>query len=94
MDEQDFRKLPLKREPVLVEREKSYGSFQLQGGWAQYMKGEVRKTPGHPRLRGDQREALDMILTKISRLLHGDVKHKDTWDDIAGYAKLGSEACE
>jgi hypothetical protein len=40
------------------------------------------------------REALDMIALKLSRILSGQANFKDHWDDIAGYAKLGSEACK
>ena len=34
-----------------------------------------------------------MIALKLSRILSGQSNFKDHWDDIAGYAKLGSEAC-
>ena len=39
-------------------------------------------------------EALDMIALKLSRILSGQANFKDHWDDIAGYAKLASEACK
>jgi hypothetical protein len=34
------------------------------------------------------REALDMILHKISRICTGDPTFKDHWVDIVGYATL------
>ena len=34
-----------------------------------------------------------MIALKLSRILSGQSNFKDHWDDIAGYAKLASEAC-
>lgn len=40
-------------------------------------------------LRPHQWEAIDMILTKISRICAGDPNYEDHWDDIAGYAYLG-----
>ena len=43
------------------------------------------------RLAVDQSEALDMIMTKIARVINGDADHVDTWNDIAGYAKLVAE---
>ena len=43
------------------------------------------------RLADDQSEALDMIMTKIARVINGDANHVDTWNDIAGYATLVSE---
>lgn len=32
--------------------------------------------------------AIDMIAAKISRLVTGDPLHKDSWQDISGYAEL------
>ena len=42
----------------------------------------------------EQIEALDMIALKLSRILSGQANFRDHWDDIAGYAKLASEACD
>ena len=39
-------------------------------------------------LDADQVEALDMIATKIARILNGNPDHVDSWIDIAGYATL------
>lgn len=39
-------------------------------------------------LADDQYEALDMIAHKIARIINGDPDYADSWDDIAGYAKL------
>jgi hypothetical protein len=36
----------------------------------------------------DQLQALDMIATKISRIVNGNPNHTDSWTDIAGYATL------
>ena len=36
------------------------------------------------------REALDMIASKIARILSGDATHVDHWVDIGGYAELGA----
>jgi hypothetical protein len=35
-----------------------------------------------------QREALDMILHKIARIVNGNPNETDHWHDIAGYATL------
>jgi hypothetical protein len=35
-----------------------------------------------------QRESLDMIQHKISRILNGDPNIVDSWADIAGYAHI------
>jgi hypothetical protein len=36
----------------------------------------------------DHQEALDMIASKIARIVIGDYDHVDSWVDIAGYATL------
>jgi len=36
----------------------------------------------------DMREALEMILHKIARILNGNPNYADSWQDIAGYAQL------
>lgn len=82
------------RDALLVEREESHGDFSIQGRWAQEMKGLLRSTPNFGTMLACKGESLDMIVTKISRILHGKANVKDHWDDIAGYAKLGAEACE
>ncbi len=87
------------REPILVEREKTHGSFADVSNTAQSLKlvmfglnGNIHTN--YYELHRCQREALDMIATKIARILQGNAKEKDHWKDIAGYAKLGEEACE
>lgn len=39
-------------------------------------------------LAADQAEALEVIASKISRMLTGDPQYRDNWHDIVGYAKL------
>lgn len=39
-----------------------------------------------------QREALQMIASKLSRIVNGDPNHRDSWIDIAGYAKLAADS--
>ena len=36
----------------------------------------------------DMQSSLDMIATKISRIIAGDERHMDHWVDISGYAQL------
>lgn len=40
------------------------------------------------KLAYDQIEALHMICHKLGRIVNGDPDYADSWDDIAGYAKL------
>jgi len=39
-------------------------------------------------LDNDMMESLDVICTKIARIVHGNPKHIDHWADIAGYSQL------
>lgn len=83
------------REPLLVEREKTHGSYELNAGIAQQLKAVLRhRSLLWTRLDGRQQESLDLICTKIGRIMSGNNLEIDHWNDIAGYAKLGGEACE
>lgn len=46
------------------------------------------ETPNWEGLSFDKKEALEMIVHKIARILNGDPNHKDSWQDIVGYAEL------
>jgi hypothetical protein len=82
----------LERDPLLVERQKTHGSFATNAMISQQLKAIFHHWLGSPPNSVHQ-EALDMIALKLSRILSGQADHKDHWDDIAGYAKLASEAC-
>lgn len=75
---------------ILNERATNYGSFADVARMAQRLKsvahtsaGEQGRTFAH-----DQAEALDMIFSKLARILNGNANHTDSWIDIAGYATL------
>ena len=83
------------RDPLLTEREKTHGSFARNAHYSQELKRIFTHAfNGAPSMNEVHREALDMIALKLSRILSGQANFKDHWDDIAGYAKLGSEACD
>ena len=71
---------------ILDEREKTYGAYSMQSQISQSIKWVLRKHDA--KLLPYQREALDMIANKIGRILNGNPNYIDSWDDIAGYAKL------
>ena len=78
---------------VLNEREKTHGDFADTAMIAQSLKAVIsayreQKCREWPTV---QLEAMDMICTKISRIVSGDNNCKDSWDDLAGYANLVSE---
>jgi transposase len=73
---------------ILDERATTYGSFEDVAETAQSIKDILYGTTGLPEIRSDQREALDMIASKIARIVNGDPDYVDSWLDIAGYATL------
>lgn len=73
---------------TLNEREKRYGKFMDNASTAQFIKEVMRESPMWSMLEYDQAEALDLIASKIGRMLSGDVNYIDSWHDIAGYATL------
>lgn len=80
------------RDPLLVEREKTHGSFSNVAQLAQNIKMTMRNS--NRRINTAQEEALDLIATKIARIICGNPNEKDHWKDISGYALLGMEACD
>jgi len=75
-------------EAITAERGEQYGDFAEQGRIAQNLKMNMHAQHGWSRLLPHQREALDMIQHKISRILNGNPNHIDSWSDIAGYAHI------
>ena len=76
---------------ILKDRGQKYGPFTGHAEITQALKRVMRTSPGWKgwaRLEDDQKEALDMIAHKIGRILNGDPNYIDSWDDIAGYARL------
>ncbi len=73
---------------ILAERAAKYGSFASQAAFAQYLKTTLHEHRNWDELRDSQKEALEMIMHKISRILNGDPNYDDSWRDIAGYAEL------
>lgn len=75
-------------EAITAERGEQYGDFTDQAHIAQDLKDYMRLMPGWQNLLPHQRESLDMIQHKISRILNGDPNIVDSWADIAGYAHI------
>lgn len=73
---------------TLKERGSRYGSFLDQGRIEQNIKAAMADSPNWAALDPDMKSALEMIATKMSRILKGDPAYHDSWHDIVGYAKL------
>lgn len=83
-------KSPQEIDAILNARGSSYGSFHGLSQVTQRLKGVAHQfaAQNNKAFAADQAEALDMIFTKIGRILNGDPNHLDSWTDIAGYATL------
>ena len=76
-------------EDTLKERAATHGKYPDHAQCSQELKDVVRKFQmSWSRLTHCQREALDMIVHKIGRVIAGNADHADHWHDIAGYATL------
>ena len=75
---------------TLKARQAHYGEFIDNAVIAQELKAVLRTCPSSnfAGLSPDKQEALDMIQTKISRILTGNPEYADNWHDIQGFAKL------
>lgn len=87
---------PTKVDAILNERAENYGKF-IDG--AEVMQMLKRLVHGYIEQRGtqlafDQREAIDMIVHKLGRIINGNPDHVDSWRDIAGYATLVADRLE
>jgi hypothetical protein len=80
-------------EALLVERNATHGSFADNALLSQHLKALFPSSPGWRAMTDQQREALDAIALKISRILSGQADFADHWLDIQGYARLGSKDC-
>ena len=77
---------------ILDARAKTHGSFEANARMSQAIK-ELIAT-GDASLTDSQREAIDMIALKLSRIATGNPNIKDHWADIAGYATLVANTLE
>ena len=73
---------------ILDEREKTHGSYANTASTAQALKDVMKQGTNWRHLDDTQREALDLIATKIARILSGNPHEVDHWRDVAGYANL------
>lgn len=72
--------------PILNARGKVYGPFSANARVSQCLKTIMRSGSSWSALQPDQKEALEQIALKISRIVTGDPDYVDNWDDTAGYA--------
>lgn len=84
-----------KIDATLESRQINYGDFTSNAALSQALKDLLRAHPGWKELTHVQKEALEVICQKISRIVSGtNPNYKDNWHDIQGYAKLAEERCK
>ena len=77
---------------TLNERQSTHGDFPRRAIVEQQLIDIMEGADMWPSFEPFQRSAARMIAVKLSRLLAGNPDHKDSWHDIAGYAKLAEDA--
>ena len=73
---------------VLLERGSRYGSLMSNATISQGLKEILHSSSNWGAMPPDMREALDMIVHKIARIVEGDFNYDDSWIDISGYSTL------
>jgi len=73
---------------TLSQRGAQYGPAKEQWALAQRIKEAMASTGRRHLLSPVEAEALDMLATKISRIVTGLPGQVDSWHDIAGYATV------
>lgn len=73
---------------VIDAREASHGPYREQAMFAQLLKGMLRRHKNWEKLPGEQRESLEMVMLKVSRIMSGTGNEPDHWIDMSGYSML------
>mgnify|MGYP003603945798 CR=1 FL=1 len=73
---------------VLSERGSRYGSLMDNATISQKLKEILHNSTNWEAMPPDMKEALHMIVHKISRIVEGDFEYDDSWIDISGYSTL------
>lgn len=86
----------MKIDEILAERgeryaKNGYGEVALV---SQNIKAAMKHSTNWNRLPADMRESLEMVASKISRILNGDPAYLDSWVDCIGYLQLVVERLE
>ena len=76
---------------LIEEREKTHGDYSENARLSQATKDLWRSGRNWSALTPRQRESLELIATKVGRILAGDPDCADHYRDIAGYAVLATE---
>lgn len=79
---------------TLVERATTHGDFDEVAFIAQHIKLILRNGQSWDKMNNQQKEALEMIASKLARVVSGNPNEPDHMHDAAGYSKLYNQAIE
>jgi hypothetical protein len=79
---------------ILDERQKTHGEFGDNARVSQALKRAFRAELGWDLLTDTERESMDMIALKFSRVLSGKPLQLQHWEDVVGYARLAEKLCK
>lgn len=78
---------------LLGQRGATHGDYRAMSTRIQQIKSIMRMGSKWVDMSEPQKEALELIATKIGRIIEGDPEFKDHWNDLGGYAAKASEFC-
>lgn len=81
-------------EEMLEDRRQTHGNFRDNARFSQRLKATFRSTAAWEHLDDVEKESLDMIALKISRILSGKSLERQHWEDVEGYAALARKECD
>lgn len=79
---------------LLIERGVTHGDFADNARYGQLLRALWRSSKTWSEMPDEHREALDHIAGKLSRILSGQSRFRDHWNDLAGYAELAKSKCD
>ena len=73
---------------VLADRARTHGDFEHVAKMSQNLKHQMQSVNAYMHLDYYMAESLEQIAMKIARILAGNARDADHWQDISGYATL------
>lgn len=79
---------------LLNDRQTTHGDFRSNARVSQMLKAVFRSCEHWQFLDDVEKESMDMIAAKFSRVLSGKSLEKQHWEDVEGYARLALKECK
>lgn len=79
---------------LLNDRQTTHGDFRTNARVSQLLKAVFRACEHWQFLDDVEKESMDMIALKFSRVLSGKSLERQHWEDIEGYARLALKECK